>query len=324
MQRRVVFLLYDGVQPIDVVGPHEVFAAANRVMDARRLSTPRYRLERVAAGARRCPSESGLVLEADGPLPSDEAAIDTIVIPGGDGTRDPTVVGELAAWLADAAPRSRRVATVCSGAFVAAAAGLCDGRRVTTHWQRADELARDFPEVTVDADPIYVRDGDLWTSAGVTAGIDLCLALVGDDCGPEVAQWVARVLIVPLHRAGGQTQFAAPVWSDPPASDPIRAACGLIHQDPAADHTVPRLAGQVGLSPRHFTRRFRTEIGQTPGRYVEAIRIDAARRLLEVEPVGLAEVARRCGFGTSETLRRSFHRRLGLSPDHYRRQSVIS
>ncbi|MGI9601169.1 MAG: GlxA family transcriptional regulator, partial [Acidimicrobiales bacterium] len=250
--------------------------------------------------------------------------IDTIVVPGGDGSRDPLVVEPVSAWLAGAAHRTRRVATVCSGVFFAAEAGLCDGRRVTTHWQRAEALARAYPRVEVDADPIYIHDGNLWTSAGVTAGIDLCLALVADDCGPEVAQWVARVLVVPLHRAGGQTQFAAPVWAEPAASDPIREACGLVHGDPAADHSVARLADRVGLSERHFTRRFRVEVGQTPGRYVEAIRIDAARQLLEVEPVGLSEIARRCGFGTTETLRRSFHRRLGVSPDHYRRQSVLN
>lgn len=310
------------MQPIDLLGPHESCSMANRVLDASADTGSRYLLERVSPGGGAVRAESGMLLAGDTDLPTDTDPIDTLVVPGGDGSRDPEVTEALAPWLAAAAGRSRRVATVCSGAFLAAAAGLCGGRRVTTHWLVADELARRYPDVQVDADPIYIRDGDLWSSAGVTAGIDLGLALVDDDYGPDVARWVARSLVVPLQRAGGQTQFAAPVWSEPPASDPIRSACALIHDDPAADHTVPLLAARVGLSPRHFTRRFRAEVGQTPGRYVEAIRIDEARRLLEHEPAGLAEVARRCGLGTSETLRRSFHRRLGVSPDQYRRQSV--
>ena len=200
MDRRVVLLLYDGMQPIDLLGPHESCSIANRVLDARRDTGPRYLLERVSPGGGAVCAESGMLLAGDTDLPTDTDPIDTLVVPGGDGSRDREVTEALAPWRAAAASRSRRVATVCSGAFLAAAAGLCGGRRVTTHWLVAEELARRYPDVQVDADPIYIRDGDLWSSAGVTAGIDLGLALVDDDCGPDVARWVARSLVVPLHR----------------------------------------------------------------------------------------------------------------------------
>ncbi|MCH7790194.1 MAG: GlxA family transcriptional regulator [Acidobacteria bacterium] len=323
MTRRIVIVLFDGFQPLDVVGPHEVFSIANEVLERDGSRAARYLVERVAAQAGSCRSESGLVIEAEAELPV-EGRIDTIVVPGGEGSRNSSVQEELGAWLAEAANRADRIATVCSGAFIAARAGLCDGRRVTTHWRTAARLAREFPEVEVDPDPIYIRDGKLWTSAGISAGIDLCLALVEQDHGPEVAQWVARVLVVPLRRFGGQSQFAAPVWSAPAASDPIRAACTMVQENPAGDHVVTELAKEVGMSPRHFTRRFSQEIGDSPARYVEAIRVDHARRLLELESVGLDEVARRCGFGSAETLRRSFHRKLRVSPNAYRRQNVFA
>lgn len=325
LARRVVLPLFPGFQPLDVTGPHEVFAGANAVLDADGLPGPRYRLELVAAVAGPVRGESGLAVHADAALPPPSDPIDTLLVPGGTGVLRAVEEGQLVAWVRAAAPGARRVATVCTGTFLAVAAGLCDGRRVTTHWARAGRLARSCPATTVEPDAIYVRDGDLWTSAGVTAGIDLALALVEADVGAGVAQVVARHLVVPLRRAGGQTQYAAPVWSEPPAAGPIRRACDLVAADPGADLSVVALAARVGLSPRHFTRLFRAQVGEAPARHVERVRVQAARQLLlDHDPQGgsasLDAVARRCGFGTAETLRRAFHRRLGLSPDAYRRR----
>ena len=318
--RRVVIPLYPGFQALDVTGPHEVLAGANQALDHVARDTPRYRIELVSATPGPVASDSGLAIEAPDPLPDPGRELDTLLVPGGNAARRAALDdSDLVAWIGATAPQARRVATVCSGTFLAAAAGLCDGRRVTTHWSRAGQLAQACPAATVEPDAIYVRDGDLWTSAGVTAGIDLALALVEDDAGADIAQLVARHLVVYLRRPGGQTQFAAPVWSDPPAPGPIRQAQDHIHADPGVDLSVPTLARDVGLSPRHFTRLFREQVGEPPARYVERVRVQAARQLLETGTTGLDEIARRCGFGTAETLRRSFHRRLGVAPDTYRR-----
>lgn len=320
-ERRVLIPLYEDFQALDVTGPHEVLAGANAVLDHQGRHDPRYRLRLVAAVPGPVRSESGLSIVADAPLPTVRTRPDTVLVPGGNGA-EPAARHDhvLVDWLTAVGPRSRRVATVCSGTFLAAAAGLCDGRRVTTHWSRAGNLARSCPSATVEPDAIYVRDGSLWTSAGVTAGIDLALAIVEDDVGPEVAQVVARHLVVHLRRPGGQTQYATPVWSEPPRSGPVGEARDLIHARPGGDLSVPHLAAAVGLSTRHFTRLFREQVGEPPARYVERIRVEAARHVLETDDTGLDEVARRCGFGTAETLRRSFQRRLAMSPDAYRRR----
>lgn len=320
-QRRVVIPVYEGIQPLDVVGPHEVLAGANAALAALGRGDARYVVEVVAEVPGPIRAPSGLALVADGGLPRPDEPVDTILVPGGDASvAVASGGGPLVAWLRDSAPRARRVATVCSGTFLAAAAGLCDGRRVTTHWSRAGQLAAACPGASVEPDAIYVRDGDLWTSAGVTAGIDLTLALVEDDLGATVAQLVARHLVVHLRRPGGQTQYAAPVWSEPPTTSPIAAARDIVHADPGGDLAVPVLAARVGLSPRHFTRLFREQVGEPPARYVERVRIEAARSLLDTSSLGLDEVAARTGFGTAETLRRAFHRRLGCAPDAYRRR----
>jgi transcriptional regulator GlxA family with amidase domain len=223
-------------------------------------------------------------------------------------------------WLASVAPHARRVATVCTGAFIAALAGLLDGRRVATHWRYASRLQRDHPALRVDADAIFVRDDRYWTSAGVTAGIDLALALVEDDCGVATAQAIARELVMFVRRPGGQSQFAAPTWIERAEPGPIRCAQELIDAAPGDDHRVPVLAARVGLSERHFTRTFARQVGMPPARYVERVRLDAARRLLETANATTEVVARSCGFGTGETLRRVFHRHLGVAPDDYRRR----
>jgi transcriptional regulator GlxA family with amidase domain len=322
--RHVVIVLFDGVQPIDVVGPHEVFAGANGVLDADGGNDPRYQLTLAAATAGPVTSESGLQLVATCAVGSiDRRRIDTLLLPGGSGVRAAADDAELVAWIAGVGATARRTVTVCSGAFLAGAAGLLDGRTCTTHWARADALAARHPGTTVDADPIYIRDGNLWSSAGVAAGIDLALALVEHDLGAEVAQVVARWLVVFLRRPGGQSQFAVPVWTRPAEREPIQAAQAEVHADPGADLSVPVLAAHVGLSARHFTRLFHQQVGVAPGRYVEKVRVEAARRLLETERTGVGTIAARCGFGTAETMRRAFLRQLGVSPDQYRQRFTI-
>lgn len=305
--RTVAILAFPGFQVLDATGPHEVFAGVGDDVHV------------VARRAGPVRSESGLAVIAEhwddvsGPL-------DTLVVAGGPATRDPAATVDEVRWLAGAAGRARRVATVCTGAFLAARAGLLDGRRATTHWRHANRLQRDHPTVHVESDPIFIRDGNVWTSAGVTAGIDLALALVSDDRGPAVAQQVARELVMFLRRPGGQSQFAAPTWTERAVATPVREAQELIDTAPGGDHRVPVLAARVGMSERNFTRVFAREVGVPPAQYVERVRVDAARRLLEAEPLTSAAVARRCGFGTAETLRRAFHRHLGVAPDDYRRR----
>jgi transcriptional regulator GlxA family with amidase domain len=243
-----------------------------------------------------------------------------LIIPGGSGTHAALHDEELLTYLRAAAAGSRRVATVCSGAFLGAAAGLLDGRRVTTHWASADRLRDEFPSLSVDPDPIYLHDGKYWSSAGVTAGIDLSLALVQEDLGAEVAQTVARWLVMFLHRPGGQSQFASPVWVPRAERSTVRAVQTLVEAAPGGDHRLPALAAAAAMSVRHFTRVFTAEVGESPSRYVERVRVEAARLELETTDDKLDLVAARCGLGSSETLRRVFQRRLHVSPDAYRRR----
>jgi transcriptional regulator GlxA family with amidase domain len=316
--RSLVVVAFPGVQPLDAIGPIEVFAGANRV--ARSLGRPvAYQVSLASADGLAVRGESGVELCTTA-LRDVADPIDTVVLAGGGGVdaarRDATLVD----WIRQVAPRCRRVATVCTGTFLGAEAGLLEGRRVTTHWASAARLAAEFPTLVVDPDPIYIRDGKFWTSAGVTAGIDLSLALVQEDLGVEVAQSVARWLVMFLHRPGGQTQFASPVWVRRAERSTVRAVQTLIESAPAGDHRVPTLAAAAAMSVRHFTRVFSTEVGETPGRFVERVRLEAARVELETTDDTLDIIAARCGFGTAESLRRVTRRRLGVAPDAYRRR----
>ncbi len=273
--RSVVIVAYPGVQSLDIAGPFEVFAGARRAADRHGISAS-YDVSVVSDGGGPVPAESGLVLVA-GDLPDARRTVDTLVIPGGSGVNRAEEDGRLVDWVATTAARARRVATVCSGSFLAARAGLLDGHRVTTHWARAAELATRFPDVEVDPDPIYVRDGTLWSSAGVTAGIDLALALVEDDLGTDVSQLIARWMVMFLHRPGGQTQFATPVWTPRARRSAVREAQSRVEADPGGDHRVATMAGASAMSERHFSRVFIAEVGETPSRYVERVRTEAAR-----------------------------------------------
>jgi transcriptional regulator GlxA family with amidase domain len=317
-ERHVVIVAFNGVQPLDAIGPMEVFAGATRVAAALGRGAG-YRLTLASAGGETVWSESGVGLRT-APLPGPDEAIDTLVLAGGGGAQAARHDPELMGWVADAAARCRRVTTVCTGAFLGAQSGLLDGRRVTTHWASAEKLGAEFPALSVDAEPIYIRDGKYWTSAGVTAGIDLALALVQDDLGVEVAQTVARWLVMFLHRPGGQTQFASPVWGRRAERSTVRAVQALVESAPGGDHRVPALAAAAAMSVRHFTRVFTAEVGETPARFVERVRLEAARVELETTNDTLDVIAGRCGLGTAESLRRVSQRRLGVAPDAYRRR----
>ena len=322
-RRSVVIVTFDGMQPLDAIGPHEVFAGATAVLAGSGHKTSGYDLALVSEHGRPITTESGLQL-VTAALPRARTKIDTLLIPGGEGAQRARYSEPLLAWIRGAAPGARRVATVCTGAFVAAEAGLLDGCTVTTHWARARQLADEYPLVDVDADPIYRRDGAVWTSAGVTAGIDLALAMVEADHGTEIAQTVARWLVMFLHRPGGQTQFAAPVWVPRAERTTIRATQEFIDHHPAADHRLDLLAHRAAMSSRHFSRVFTEQVGETPARYVERVRVEAARAELESTTASLDSIASTCGFGTAESLRRAFQRRLGVAPDAYRRRFRVA
>ena len=316
--RHVVIAGFPGVQSLDVIGPYETFVGGTRV--AQMLGRPGgYQVTLASPDGHAVRAESGVGL-CTVALPDSAVSIDTLVLPGGDGVQDARNDLDFVQWIASTAPRCRRVATVCTGAFLAAEAGLLDGRRVTTHWARAERLASEFPSLDVDPDPIYICDGKYWSSAGVTAGIDLALSLVDADLGIEVAQTVARWLVMFLHRPGGQTQFASPVWLPWAERSAIRAVQTLVESAPGADHHIPTLASAAAMSVRHFTRVFTSEVGESPGRFVERVRLEKARRDLETTTDTLDVIASRCGFGTAETLRRVFHRRMSVAPDSYRRR----
>jgi transcriptional regulator GlxA family with amidase domain len=317
-ERHVVVVVFPGVQPLDAVGPVEVFTGATRA--ARALGRAGgYRVTLASIEGQTIWSESGIGLRT-APLPDARERVDTVVLAGGSGAQAARHDQELIAWIREVAPRCRRMTSVCTGAFLGAEAGLLDGRRVTTHWASAERLRTEFPSVLVDPDPIYVRDGKYWTSAGVTAGIDLALALVQEDLGVEVAQTVARWLVMFLHRPGGQTQFASPVWVRRAERSTVRAVQSLVEAAPGGDHRVPTLAAAAAMSVRHFTRVFTAEVGETPVRFVERVRLEAARVELETSNDTLDVIAARCGFGTAESLRRVTQRRLGVAPDSYRRR----
>ncbi|MDX3835379.1 GlxA family transcriptional regulator [Streptomyces europaeiscabiei] len=309
--RTVLVVLFDGVQSLDVTGPMEVFAGAEQ-------HTPgTYRISTASLDGTPVRASSGLTLVPDHSL-AGAPAPHTLLVPGGQGTRNPAP--EVIAWLREHGPRAERLVSVCTGAILLAEAGLLDGRRATTHWAYCDTLARHHPAIEVDADPIFVRDGQVATSAGVTSGIDLALALVEEDIGREVALSIARHLVVFLRRPGNQAQFSAQLAAQTARREPLREVQQWITEHPGDDLSVERLAARARLSPRHFARAFQAETGTTPGRYVDRVRLEHARRLLEDTTDGVEEISRTCGYGTSEAMRRAFVKTLATSPAEYRRR----
>jgi transcriptional regulator GlxA family with amidase domain len=307
----VVILGYDGVQLLDLTGPIEVFEAARERGAGYRVLVASPEGNDIVAGSR-------TRVGADRAFSELPRQIDTLVVPGAPDWRAIVADSRLITTVADVARRSRRTASVCAGAFVLAAAGLLDGRRATTHWELAADLARTYPEITLDADAIYLADGAIHTSAGITAGIDLCLALVEADHGAELACDVARHLVVFMQRPGGQAQFSVRLNLGTTSSSSLRNVLDEVVDDPAADHSLEALSGRAGFSVRHLTRVFQRELGVTPGRYVESVRVEAAKARLQRSDEPLGAVARASGFGSDETMRRAFWRELATTPATYR------
>ena len=309
MTHRVAFVVFDGVTMLDVSGPTEVLHQVGR------LAAP-YELVLVSPHGGPVSTASGLALTGT-VTAADAGPVDTVVVAGGDRLAEQPLERELLDTARALTERAGRVASVCTGAFVLAALGLLDGRRATTHWRHTGVLARRFPRVRVESEAIHVRDGRYVTSAGISAGIDLTLALVEEDHGADVARAVARELVVFLRRPGGQAQFSTAAATPPARSALLRSLITAVLADPSGDHTLTSMAARVAVSPRHLSRLFRAELGTTPARWLERIRLDRAQQLL-LEGHSVTGAARDSGFGSDESLRRAFAHHLGTTPSEYR------
>ena len=309
--RSVLVVLYDRVRLLDVVGPLEVFAFANEL-------GANYELRFGSLGGRSVDTTVGVSLPAEVVLETFAEPVDRLLVPGGPGAPEAAERAELVGAVRRLASGARQAASVCTGAFVLAAAELLDGRRATTHWAAEARFAKRFPRVALQTDAIFIRDGRVLTSAGVTAGIDLALALVQDDHGPELARRVAKLLVVFMQRPGGQAQFSVRARTESSRYEPLRDVLDAIAVDPAADHSAAVMAERAMVSERHLARLFVRDTGMTPARYVERVRVEAAQALLERGDESLEVVAQRSGFGSPETMRRAFLRALGITPGTYR------
>ena len=308
MIRDIGFLIFHGFQLLDAAGPIAAFEIAGRfVPDA-------YRLHVLAREAGRVASSSGAPMYADGF--ADAPGLDTLIVAGGEGTRTPAICDATLAYVRDSAASGRRTASVCSGAYVLAAAGLLDGRRCTTHWQRSRDFQRRYPAVRLEPDKIFVQDGALWSSAGITAGIDMALAMICADLGEDVARRTAQQLVVYYRRPGGQPQFSALLEMQGGRFDPLLS---WARENLTTPLTVDALADQAAMSPRNFARLFAAETGTTPAKAVERLRVEAARALLDSQPLQIEDVALETGFGDAERMRRAFVRTFGQPPQALRR-----
>ena len=310
----VEIVAFPRVQLLDVAGPLQVFASANDRAREAGLAPP-YAPRVVALPAGHIAASAGLTLVA-APLSAPRRQVDTLLVAGGPGVRDAAADAQLLRWITRRARHARRTASVCTGAFVLAAAGLLHGRRATTHWRYCAELAHRYPAIKVESDPIFVRDGNVWTSAGVTAGIDLALAFVEADLGREVALAVARQLVVFARRPGGQAQFSASLALS--AGAEFDSLHDWMARNLQRGLSVGELAAHAGMSERNFARQYRAATGTTPSRAVERLRVEAARDALGGTRRSIKEIARRCGFGSEETMRRTFLRTLHVAPRDYR------
>jgi len=309
-------LAVPGIQLLDVSGPLDVFAEAN-AQAGREI----YRLRVIGTAPGDIRSSSGARLVPDAVVGQSRGEpIDTLLIAGSPNAAQVRLNDTVVDWLRRVAPATRRYGSVCSGAFFLAAAGLLNGKRVTTHWSVAEQLAHAYPAVRVDADAIHVRDGKVRTAAGVTAGLDLALALVEEDLGRDIAKRVASQLVMFFKRPGGQLQFSRKGEARPAGRSALQQVQRFVAAHPADDHNVENLAARAGLSPRHFARLFSKEVGMTPAAWVETARISAARRLLEAGRNAPKQVAVQCGFANADTLRRSFAKHVGVTPAEYRRR----
>ncbi|MFD5080458.1 GlxA family transcriptional regulator [Streptomyces sp. NPDC058371] len=307
----VAVLAFDGVQLLDVTGPVEVLTTANAY-------GAHYDVRLVSVTGADIRTSANVRVGVDGSWDQVPGRLGTFLVPGRREWRHAVSDPDLIAATVDLAGRAKRVASVCAGAFLLAEAGTLNGRRAATHWQLAREMAAAYPEVTVETDPLFVRDGDVITSAGVSAGIDLSLALVEEDYGPDVARDVARELVVFMARPGGQSQFSARLTPRDATHLVVRRVMNLVGADPGAVHDLDALARGAGVSTRHLSRLFRAQTGMTVGQYVESVRLEAARALLEAGTDPVDAVAGQAGFGSAESMRRAFQQALGISPTAYR------
>ncbi|MCV7321450.1 GlxA family transcriptional regulator [Mycolicibacterium confluentis] len=307
--RVVVIIVFDDVTLLDVAGAGEVFAEANRF-------GADYRIKVASVDGQDVRTSIGIRLGVTDSIGSIESA-DTVLVAGSDALPARAIDPALVEAVKTLGGRTRRLGSICTGSFILAQAGLLSGRRATTHWQNTRSLARAFPDVTVEPDAIFVRDGDLFTSAGISSGIDLALALVEQDHGTDLVRDVARWLVVYLKRAGGQSQFSALIEANPPPQSALRVVTEAIAADPGENHSVRSLAARASLSTRQLTRLFRAELGMTPADYVEMVRIDVARAALDAGRT-VTDTAHLAGFGSTETLRRAFVEHLGVPPKVYR------
>jgi transcriptional regulator GlxA family with amidase domain len=316
---RVAMVAFADAQILDVVGPLEVFSRAGRLIsdEGRRGPSP-YTVEILARSRGTVVTSSGIGLVATRSFRGIRGGIDTLFVAGGRGVEAALRDASLIRWLRRMSRAVGRLASVCTGAFVLAEAGVLDGKRAATHWHSCARLAQRYPKVAVDPDPIFVRQGRVYTSAGVTAGMDLALALVEQDHGPQVARQVARELVLFLKRPGGQSQFSAQLQTQLADRAPLAELQAWMADHLGADLSVAALAHRVAMSPRNFARVFARSVGRTPARHVEQLRVEAARRRLEESRAGVDEIAEKCGFGTRESMRRSFQRTLRVSPTAYR------
>jgi transcriptional regulator GlxA family with amidase domain len=320
--RRVALLVYPLVDLLDVAGPSEVFGAAGRALAAvDGASGPGYSVEVLSTSHDLAiETDSAVGLRAHRSYLNTGGPIDTLLVAGGLGAEEAAKDKSLLRWLKRMAPRVRRLGSICTGAFVLAAAGLLNGRRATTHWKWCSRLALAYPQIEVDTDPIFVRDGPVSTSAGVTAGMDLALALVEEDFGQAAALWIARHLVMFARRPGGQSQFSVFLDLQTAEREPLRNLQTWVAEHLDQNLSVARLAERVHMSSRNFARVFRQQVGWTPARFIERVRVEAARRELEESNAGLNQVARQCGFGSPDSMRRSFLRVLRVAPADYRRR----
>jgi transcriptional regulator GlxA family with amidase domain len=307
---------FDGVNAVDLVGPLEVFANAGRSDFASKRSKGAYELHVVGVSRAPFKTESGIQFVPDQAL-SDAPPMDTLIVPGGWGLREPATNASISAWLRTHAPRARRVASVCTGIYGLAQTGLLDGRQVTTHWRFTEDVARRFPKLKVERDALFLKDGRYYTSGGITAGIDLALALVQEDLGARGALAVAREMLVYLKRAGGQEQYSEPLRFQTRAVDSFEDLAAWLPGHLDKDLSVPVLAERAGLSPRHFTRRFIAAFECTPAEYVETLRLNVGRERLTSPGQTVERVAASIGFSSADVFRRRFKQRFGIAPSSY-------
>jgi len=305
-------VVFDGVKLLDVAGPSEVFSEANRM-------GAHYRLTLCAVGRGEVTSSTGLRIPVDADASAAGLGFDTLLVMGGDVFPTHPVAPDLREAVRSLAARSGRTCSVCTGAFILADAGLLDGLRATTHWRHAELLRRAYPKIRVEPDAIFVRDGQTFSSAGVTAGIDLALALLENDHGETLARQVAQSLVVFLQRPGGQSQFSPSLHAPRPQTSALRAVFDAVAADPAGKHSIAALAAKASVSPRHLTRLFHDELGTTPAKYVDAVRFDRAKAAIDGGHT-VTEAASQAGYGSSESLRRAFIVRLGVSPRSYQQR----